>query len=60
MIKSYLTNEERDEKIKEILQERLKIINQKLFNIEAINNIHTDNWRKLMKQKLYIIRELNK
>lgn len=56
----YMTNEECDEKIKEILQERLRRINQKLLNIEAIGNIHTDSWRKLMKQKLYIIRELNK
>lgn len=56
----YMTNEECDEKIKEILQERLRRINQKLLNIEAINNIHTNSWRKLMKQKLYIIRELNK
>ena len=56
----YITNEECDEKMKEILQERLERINQKLFNIEAVNNIHTDNWRKLIKQKLYIIRELNK
>ena len=56
----YASNKEIDSEQKERLSDRLQRINMRLKNLEQGGRIHTDTWRKLMKQKLYIIRIFNK
>ena len=54
-----MTNEECEDELREILMSRLREIERKMENIERMGRIHTDSWRKLMKQRLSIIRKLN-
>ena len=55
----YMTNEECEDKVREILWSRLREIERKMENMEKMGMMHTDSWRKLMKQRLGIIRKLN-
>ena len=55
----YMTNEECEDEEREILISRLGEIERKMDNMERIGRMHTDSWRKLMKQRLWIIRKLN-
>jgi len=55
----YMTNDECEDEEREFLWNMLNKVKRKMESLEKIGRMHTDSWRKLMKQKLWIIRKLN-
>lgn len=55
----YMTNDECEVEEREFLWNMLNEVKRKMESLEKMGRMHTDSWRKLMKQKLWIIRKLN-
>ena len=55
----YMTNDECEVEERELIWSRLREIERRMESLEKMGRMHTDSWRKLMKQKLWIIRILN-